>query len=104
MENERFKKTVYLNLDSVHKRVYNNTHKGSDTMNTTRLNITLPTSLSNDITNYAEELNEKKSHIIASALDMYFDYLDIRIAEQRLKNNEPTISMDDFFQDLETDV
>ena len=73
-------------------------------MNTTRLNITLPTSLNNDITHYAEELNEKKSHIIASALDMYFDYLDIRVAEQRLKDNEPTISMNDFFKDLETVV
>ncbi|MBE0490678.1 MAG: hypothetical protein IBX44_00330 [Sulfurospirillum sp.] len=74
-------------------------------MNTTRLNITLPTSLNNDITRYAEELNEKKSHIIASALEMYFDYLDIRVAEKRL--NDPhfkTVSMDEFFKELGLDV
>ena len=74
-------------------------------MNTTRLNITLPTSINNDITRYAEELNEKKSHIIASALEMYFDYLDIKVAEKRL--NDPdlkTVSMDDFFEDLGVDV
>jgi hypothetical protein len=73
-------------------------------MNTTRLNITLPTAINNDITRYAEELNEKKSHIIASALEMYFDYLDIRVAEKRLNDNEPTISMEDFFKELDSDV
>ncbi len=69
-------------------------------MNTTRLNITLPTSISNDITRYAEELNEKKSHIIASALDMYFDYIDLKEAERRLEANEDTISMQDMRKEL----
>jgi len=69
-------------------------------MSTTRLNITLPTSLNNDLTRYAEELNEKKSHIIASALEMYFDYLDIRVAEKRLNDNEPTISMEEMRKEL----
>ncbi len=74
-------------------------------MNTVRLNITLPTSVNNDITHYAEELNEKKSHIIASALDMYFDYLDIRVAEQRLNDTDKTtIPIDDFFKELGSDV
>lgn len=74
------------------------------TMNTVRLNITLPTSVNDDITRYAEELNEKKSHLIASALDMYFDYLDIKIAEQRLNDDVSTESMDDFFDSLDTNV
>ncbi len=69
-------------------------------MNTTRLNITLPTSINNDITRYAEELNEKKSHIIASALEMYFDYLDIQVAEKRLNDNEPTVSMEEMRKEL----
>ena len=74
-------------------------------MNTTRLNITLPTSLNNDITRYAEELNEKKSHIIASALEMYFDYLDIRVAEKRLNDpNLKTVPMDEFFKEFGLDV
>ncbi|MEA1891643.1 MAG: hypothetical protein U9N33_02925 [Campylobacterota bacterium] len=69
-------------------------------MSTTRLNITLPTSLNNDITRYAEELNEKKSHIIASALDMYFDYIDLKEAEKRLESNEPTLTLDEMKKEL----
>jgi len=70
-------------------------------MNTTRLNITLPTSLNNDITRYAEELNEKKSHIIASALDMYFDYLDLRVAEKRLSEDDgERYTLDEVFEEL----
>ena len=74
-------------------------------MNTVRLNITLPSSINDDITRYSEELNEKKSHLIASALDMYFDYLDIKVAEKRL--NDPsmeTIPMNDFFKELGVNV
>lgn len=73
-------------------------------MNTVRLNITLPSSVNDDITRYAEELNEKKSHLITSALDMYFDYLDLRVAEKRLNDNEPNIPMDEFFKELDLDV
>jgi len=94
------KKPYPFNIDFMYKRVYNYTHKGSDIMNTTRLNITLPTSISNDITRYAEELNEKKSHIIASALDMYFDYIDLKEAQRRLEDKEDTISMEDMRKEL----
>ncbi|MCK9472946.1 MAG: hypothetical protein PHH36_14170 [Sideroxydans sp.] len=69
-------------------------------MNTVRLNITLPASVNEDMNRYAKELNEKKSHIISSALDMYFDYLDIRVAEKRLNDNEPTISMEEMRKEL----
>jgi len=68
--------------------------------NTVRLNITLPSSLNDDMNHFAEELNEKKSHIIASALEMYFDYLDIRVAEKRLADNEPTITFDELKKEL----
>lgn len=74
-------------------------------MNTVRLNVTLPASLNEDMNRFAEELNEKKSHIIASALEMYFDYLDIRVAEKRL--NEPnfkSVPMNEFFKELGVDV
>jgi len=74
-------------------------------MNTVRLNITLPSAVNDDITRYAEELNEKKSHLIASALDMYFDYLDLRVAEKRLADKDGSnIPMDDFFKKLGVDV
>lgn len=74
-------------------------------MNTVRLNITLPSSVNDDITRYSEELNEKKSHLIASALDMYFDYLDIKVAEKRLNDPEmKAVPMNDFFKELGADV
>lgn len=57
-------------------------------MSTVRLNITLPSSINDEINHFAEELHEKKSHIIASALDMYMDYLDIRLAEKRLAEDD----------------
>jgi len=69
-------------------------------MKTARLNITIPASMNDEINKFSEELNEKKSHIIASALDMYFDYLDIRLAEKRLNDNEPTISFDEMKKEL----
>lgn len=69
-------------------------------MSTVRLNITLPTAVNNDIIHYAEELNEKKSHIIASALDMYFDYIDLKEAQKRLASNEPTITIDEMRKEL----
>ena len=69
-------------------------------MNTVRLNITLPASINNDMNHFAEELNEKKSHIIASALEMYFDYLDIKVAEKRLAEDEPTITFDELKKEL----
>jgi predicted transcriptional regulator len=56
--------------------------------NAVHLNITLPSSINDDLNHFAKELNEKKSHIIASALEMYFDYLDIKIAEKRLAEDD----------------
>jgi len=69
-------------------------------MNTVRLNITLPSSINDDMNHFAEELNEKKSHIISKALEMYFDYLDLRVAEKRLEANEPTISLEEMRKEL----
>jgi len=70
-------------------------------MNTTRLNITIPTSMNEQINVFAEELNEKKSHIIANALDMYFDYLDLRVAEKRLEEDDGVrYSLDDISKEL----
>ena len=69
--------------------------------NTVRLNITLPASLNDDINHFAEELNEKKSHIIASALEMYFDYLDIKVAEKRLAEDDgERYTLDEVFDEL----
>jgi len=50
-----------------------------------RLNISLDEEIVKELNNIAKELGEKKSHIIRDALMYYFDYLDIKIAEKRLK-------------------
>jgi len=69
--------------------------------NTVRLNITLPSSLNDDINHFSQELNEKKSHIIASALEMYFDYLDIKVAEKRLAEDDgKRYTLDEVFDEL----
>ncbi|MFH2025392.1 MAG: hypothetical protein ABIK30_06140 [bacterium] len=49
----------------------------------TRINITLPKSLEEELTSVSKELNDKKSHIIARALNLYFDELDTLIADNR---------------------
>jgi len=69
-------------------------------MSTARLNITIPETLNNDINHYAVELNQKKSHIITAALDMYFDYLDLKVAEKRLNDNEPTYTLKEMKKEL----
>lgn len=53
-----------------------------------RLNITLDEELAEELEKIAKELGEKKSRIIAKALTFYFDYLDTKIAEERLKKLE----------------
>jgi predicted DNA-binding protein len=49
------------------------------------MNITLPESISDELNQVSEELQTKKSHIISKALELYFDELDLQIAEKRLK-------------------
>ena len=53
-----------------------------------RLNITLEEELAEELERIAKELGEKKSRLIAKALTFYFDYLDTKIAEERLKKLE----------------
>lgn len=52
---------------------------------TGRLTVTVPGEVLGELNQYAEELGEKKSHIVAEALERYFDFLDLRLAEQRAK-------------------
>ncbi len=72
-------------------------------MKNIRLNVTLPANINEQINEISKELNQKKSHIIASALEMYLDYIDIQIAKKR-ENEEGSIDMETFFKDLEIDV
>jgi len=56
-----------------------------------RLNITLPQYLADELTDVSVEMNDKKSRIIAKALELYFDELDVSIAESRLEEIEDGI-------------
>ncbi len=50
----------------------------------TRHNITLDEEVSKELETMAEELGEKKSKIIEKALTVYFDLLDVKLAEKRM--------------------
>ncbi len=72
-----------------------------------RINITLPGSVSEELDQVAEELNDKKSRIITKALELYFDELDLEIAEKRLQNlkngKEELIPAEDVWAELGLD-
>jgi len=57
-----------------------------------------------ELNSVAKELNEKKSHIVEKALEMYFDYMDEQISDKRLKElecgEETTIPAKDVFKEL----
>ena len=53
-----------------------------------RHNITLDEDVSKELETMAQELGEKKSKIIEKALAVYFDLLDLKLAEKRMKDLE----------------
>lgn len=53
-----------------------------------RMNISLPMAVSEELETVSKELGSKKSHIITKALELYFDELDVEIAENRLREFE----------------
>ncbi|OPX97436.1 MAG: hypothetical protein A4E60_03256 [Syntrophorhabdus sp. PtaB.Bin047] len=52
----------------------------------TRHNITLSEDVARELDSVAGELGEKKSSVIEKALMVYFDLLDLRIAQKRMKD------------------
>lgn len=52
----------------------------------TRHNITLDEDVSKELEIVAKELGEKKSYIIQKALTIYFDLLDLKLAQKRMKD------------------
>jgi len=53
-----------------------------------RITITLSDEKYEEINNVSRELNEKKSRLISKALDMYMDYLDLKLAVKRAEDYE----------------
>ncbi|MBW6488741.1 CopG family transcriptional regulator [Sulfurimonas sp.] len=57
-------------------------------MHKIRSTFTVSDFIIDELNSVSEELNEKKSHIVEKALSMYFDALDEKLSDQRLKNLE----------------
>ncbi|MCD4758340.1 MAG: hypothetical protein K8R39_08720 [Arcobacteraceae bacterium] len=53
-----------------------------------RSTFTVSDFIIDELNSVSQELNEKKSHIVEKALSMYFDAIDERLSDQRLKNLE----------------
>jgi predicted DNA-binding protein len=52
------------------------------------MSITLDNEVVMELNAIAKELNEKKSHLIENALMLYFDMLDEKLADKRLRELE----------------
>jgi len=66
--------------------------------------FTLDQDVVDELDQVAKELNEKKSRIVEKALVLYFDLLDVKIADKRmgdLKNGKSKlIRADDLYKEL----
>jgi len=74
------------------------------TMQKIRSTFTVSDFIIDELNDVSEELNEKKSHIVEKALKMYFDYIDVQIADKRLDDiksgKEKMIPAEDVFKEL----
>ena len=52
-------------------------------MQSLKATFTLPGTIVRELSEFAEELGEKKSHMVAEALSQYFDILDLKLAQKR---------------------
>jgi len=69
-----------------------------------RSTFTISDFIIEELNEASKELNEKKSHIVEKALNMYFDYIDEKIADKRLDDlksgKEKLIPADTVFKEL----
>ena len=59
----------------------------------TKVLVSMPQNLADDVTEFAKELNQNKSALINQALEFYFDHLDFQIAKKRSLEKNETISL-----------
>ncbi|PNV83327.1 MAG: CopG family transcriptional regulator [Sulfurimonas sp.] len=73
-------------------------------MHKIRSTFTISDFIIDELNSVSEELNEKKSHIVEKALSMYFDALDEKLSDKRLRNledkEERLIPADEVFKEL----
>lgn len=66
----------------MYKYIYNYIYE--EAMSRLKSIFTLDENIIAELDNVAKELNEKKSHIVEKALNLYFDLLDVKIADKRM--------------------
>ena len=59
----------------------------------TKILVSMPQKLSDEVTEFAKELNQNKSALINQALEFYYDHLDLQIAKKRSLEKNETISL-----------
>ena len=59
----------------------------------TKVLVSMPEILAQEIGDFAKELNQNKSAIVSQALEFYFDHLDLKIAKQRSLEKDETASL-----------
>ena len=59
----------------------------------TKILVSMPQKLSDEVTEFAKELNQNKSALINQALEFYFDHLDLQIAKKRSLEKNETLSL-----------
>lgn len=73
-------------------------------MKAMKATFTLPEYILNELSEFADELGEKKSHMVAEALSQYFDALDLKIALKRSQDlrdaKVQAVSFDDIKEEL----
>ena len=73
-------------------------------MQSLKTTFTLPDYLVRELSEFAEELGEKKSHMVAEALSQYFDTLDLKLARKRAnevrEGKVQTVSLDSIKEEL----
>ena len=52
-------------------------------MQSIKTTFTIPDYIARELTEFADELGEKKSHMVVEALSQYFDTLDLKLALKR---------------------
>lgn len=66
--------------------------------------FTLPDTILNELALFAEELGEKKSHLVSDALSQYFDTLDLKLARKRSEEvrsaEVETVSFDEIKREI----
>ncbi|MEA1893524.1 MAG: hypothetical protein U9N33_12565 [Campylobacterota bacterium] len=69
-----------------------------------RSTFTISDFIIDELNSVSSELNEKKSHIVEKALIIYFDSIDEKLSDERLKkletNQEKLIPADEVFKEL----